>query len=345
MARFDYILAVTMAISLIWGIVILALGAIMRFSLGKLISNYIHGLGDIIDLNVCVTASKQNICPVEMNVSDDINLGDWASWLGAIVILAGFVVTIFSAVGFVAALKHSTPLIILFIAFCLIATACQFYLVQIATSEDISFHKNAKDQLSNILRSDYRIEGKNLFTMAWNGIMLMAQCCGVNSVNDFSKNYTYTEKSDPSIVMQPIQLYVPPACCRRAYFVRGNAEYGLQQLIQCAKEKPGGDNAARINTKGCYGEVFKEINKNHGPAIMGLLLFIIIWEMLQIVLGVLVKFTPPPKEERKSAVEQRLSTIPRDSVVQPKVKKFVPYSKVSTFAHPELNRIKSTEIW
>ncbi|CAL1545390.1 unnamed protein product [Lymnaea stagnalis] len=339
MGKFDYMLAVTMAISLIWGIIILAFGAVIRFSFGKLISNYVAGVTELVPSSACTNTQGQNICPIGSKIGDEIDVGDWPMVLGAFVIVTGVLVTIFSVLGFVAALKHSTPLIILFIVFCLIATGIQFYLVQIATTEEIAFHNDAKSQLIEKLKNEYTVDGKNLFTIAMNSIMITAECCGVSGVGDFG-NLTFVEKS--GINENLVQFTVPPACCPRQLFLEGSTEAKYTAIKECARS---GLEKAEPNKRSCYTTVFTDVNEKYGAAVMGLLLFIIVWEMLQIVLGVLVKFTPPPKEERKSAVEHRGSTVPRDSIAQPKIKKFVPFSKVSSFTAADIGRIKSTEIW
>ncbi|XP_059144875.1 uncharacterized protein LOC131932014 [Physella acuta] len=338
MARFDYILAVTMAISLIWGIIILAFGAIIRFNFGKLIDNYVSGIDQVIPKESRTSPGGQDLAPI-LPVPDDVDLGSWTVFLGSFVILTGFIVTIFSALGFVAALKHSTPLIILFIVFCLVATGLQFYLVQIATSEDVNFHTDAKNTLKERL-AHYTVGGTDAFSVAMNAIMFKAQCCGIESVSDF-KNLTFIEKVGET--QHTITFAVPPPCCHRSLFGGSSASLAYNAVKSCAiMGSVRGDN---VYSKGCYGNVFRAIDENQGAAILGVLLFIIIWEMLQIVLGVLVKFTPPPKDDRKTGADGGQVPVQRDSLLQPKIKKFVPFSKVSSFTAADISRVKSTEIW
>ncbi|KAH9504576.1 hypothetical protein Btru_063283 [Bulinus truncatus] len=93
--------------------------------------------------------------------------------------------------------------------------------------------------------------------------------------------------------------------------------------------------------------MFHYVGETSGPVIMGILLFIIVWEMLQIVFGILVKFTPPLLEEPPPPTEPEpkpsLPKVESPPVVQ--VEQYIPHARPSTFDHPDLNRIKSTEIW
>ncbi|KAK0069374.1 tetraspanin-18 [Biomphalaria pfeifferi] len=338
-----------MAISLIWGIVILAMGTVIKFNFGKLVSGQLEEL-DTLDLSSCKSATGQSICPVTKKVPEDIDLGDWVHLIGTFVILSGVLVTVFSAIGFVAALKHSTPLIVLFIVVCLGATSIQFYLVQVATSEENGFHNSAKTQLKHKLNNEYTIEGtKSTFTLVFNAIQMTLGCCGINGVRDFN-NLSFVEKfSDSKQTISTKSFAVPPSCCRKnRYFCTSCTDANYIALTRCAQIGASGTGTSAVSSKGCYRVMFEQVSANSGHTIMGILLFIIVWEMLQIVLGILVKFTPPVVEEPPPPPPpppEPVISLPK--IVEPEIEeeKFVAHARPSTFDHPDVNRIKSTEIW
>ncbi|KAK6963709.1 tetraspanin-18 [Biomphalaria glabrata] len=297
MPHFDHVLAVTMVISCIWGIVVLSLGLYMRFNFGQMVSAQLEGI-EKFDLRSCKNSASQSVCPVTSMVPNNFNLGNWVKVITNYVVLTGSLVTVYSIIGTIGALKHNVPMITMFLLISLVATGFQFYLVQVATSEENGIHQTAKSQLKNTLNHDYRIEGPHDIVKVMNTIHILMDCCGIDSVRDF-KNLTFLEK-DPNSKAHHFRYFAtPPSCCKqRFYFCTSCPRATYDNLLDCAVKGPVA--IENINTRGCYSVMYEHVKNTSGLITLSLLLFIIVWEMLQMMLALSNRWTLTKSSPLKS---------------------------------------------
>ncbi|KAI8775478.1 tetraspanin-18 [Biomphalaria glabrata] len=123
-------------------------------------------------------------------------------------------------------------------------------------------------------------------------------CCGIDSVRDF-KNLTFLEK-DPNSKAHHFRYFAtPPSCCKqRFYFCTSCPRATYDNLLDCAVKGPVA--IENINTRGCYSVMYEHVKNTSGLITLSLLLFIIVWEMLQMMLALSNRWTLTKSSPLKS---------------------------------------------
>ncbi|BFZ25726.1 hypothetical protein BsWGS_28765 [Bradybaena similaris] len=333
--KFGKFLAVGMVVALIWGFVLLIVGIYMKFKMGTLLFSLTGELDGVVKTKSAQNPQGQNIVPLSTTVTDDINLGNWPTILAAILMVVGVLTIIFAFLGIFGGLKHSKFILYITIVFVLIATLFLLGLISVTADNANAFHADAKTEIATILKTNYKIEtSDNAFVFALNRIMLWFECCGIRDFREFT-NLTFNEIGSDST--KSILFKVSPACCKRSLFNTEDATVTpYTKLKECAKD--GDDGKGNIQMKGCYDAVFDSIS----TSCTVVLILILIWDILVLVLAILTIMEIKPEEEGRESVHEAKKEELEEAMP---VKKFVPYAKISSFVHPDLSRIKSTEIW
>ncbi|KAK3734720.1 hypothetical protein RRG08_059902 [Elysia crispata] len=332
--KYTIILLFSLVISTIVGTMLFILGCIVRFQQTMLLNKYIAGLATKAIYEACMgDPNEMNLCP-SRTTFNSIYVGDWANYLGALIILPGFFIILYTLVGAVGVIKKSQALLLMMFILILTSMALEYYLLDIILSEG-SFHEDAKDELSEMITSDYTLKGdSNEFTRMLNAIMIQAGCCGINGPNDFNINETFMVQG------QRLVVHTPPACCDVEGFL--TIPDGYMDLIQCAND-PSSTKAFQL---GCYSVLHAHFYETYGVLTIAFIMIVIVWEGIQGLTIFMIILRPAPKSPRKSVASSAGSArgVPPPSHEVPK-KKFIPYSKVSSNVAADINRIKSTEIW
>ncbi|BFZ14310.1 hypothetical protein BsWGS_17349 [Bradybaena similaris] len=342
--RFGKILAVGMGVALIWGILLMVLGIYVRFKFGSILMELIGDVKTKANLQISTNEFGQQLVPYN-TIPDDVNFGSWTKLLGAIIISSAILTILFAALGIYSGLNHNKLVLIVTVVILIVTAFLLLGIISILADVESSFHNEAREEMTEILKKEYTIETTdNGFVFAMNGMMIWFQCCGVSGIKDFM-NITFVEQLSGSGV-EKSTFKIAPACCKSELFNTPPVEKfaGFGRIKECAIF--GNTRMQNINTKGCYNMLIEEAQ---GPG-FALLSIILIWDVLVLVLAILTILeikpegdvhTSPSKEaeaEKRAAEKEKEE---REVVV----KKFVPYAKISSFVHPDINRIKSTEIW
>ncbi|XP_012941115.1 tetraspanin-18 [Aplysia californica] len=334
----NYILTVSMAVTLICAILAFAMGATVRFGLESLVEEYFDPSEKNLKLSSLVGVGHESIVPTKEELPSELDLGNWSRTLGSVIIMLATLMVIYSVFGIIASLSKKMILVIILIILIVIALFGEFILLSHTISLSSGLNTGAKQQLLHLLRTQYRAEANtnNVFTFAMNSIMLMGECCGIYGPADFhGLNMTVVYSvAEGGTLNFPVDY--PPACCRSSYIKKG-----FDSVIGCAKKGI----LSNFNHKGCYETVYSYIADNYGSLIIGLSCFVIIWELLQIMLalGLIFRTRDVEKETLRQTLERERVEEERAAAAAASV--FVPYAKVSSYSSMDVNRIKSTEIW
>ncbi|CAG5130841.1 unnamed protein product, partial [Candidula unifasciata] len=321
----------------VWGVLLLLIGFFVKFKFGTVLSDLMGDVDEVVKIKSAQNPNGQTIIPISSTIDDDVNFGKWPGVIAAIVILVALLIILFSSLGIYGGLKHSKFILYISIVFLIIASIFLVLLVTIAIDGGNSFHEDAKNEVAQLVKSKYKIEtSDDAFIMAMNRIMIWFACCGAKSYDEFS-NLTFSEQNEANIPANVV-FKVSPACCIREFYKeQASGVTPFQKLKECAVKGP--DVKRNLNLKGCYDAVFDYVST---PATVVLLL-IFVWNILVLLLAILAIMEIKPEEEGRESVQEAGKKEEMEEA--PPAKKFVPYAKISSFVHPDLSRIKSTEIW
>lgn len=337
--KYSYMLLITLVVSLIWGLLLFVLGCVVRFQQAMLLNNFLQGLDSEINPAVCEKKDGSmtiNLCPLKTSF-DSIELGDWANSFGSIIIITGFLIIVLSACGFLGVMKKSQILLLLMLVLIIVAIGLEYYIIDVVLANHGSFHTNAKEELIERIAAEYSVTNPSPteFTRMLNAVQLQAECCGISGPEDFHLNETIMLNGEEKTIR------VPPSCCEREDFTQDSNEEGFTRLIQCAEDSW----SIRSVQTGCYSVIHKSIYEKYGGGLVGFLMFLILWEGVQGILLFMIILKPAPRTPKKSITSSVGSGRGPTAVTADVSKKFIPYSKVSSFVSSDINRIKSTEIW
>ncbi|GFR63729.1 tetraspanin [Elysia marginata] len=244
----------------------------------------------------------------------------WPMFTAYILIGVGIVAIILSILGAYAAYRKKTLFIILFTIPMTIFVLVQFSFLHFHISTNSLILQDARGSVMASLLDHYEVgaDARNQVTFSLNAAMLAYNCCGVAGPADFLfKEYTYAwaytetsfetravgngaKKGRMSGGKESATFYkavkFPPACCKAEI-----RDKGFDELLKCAAS---GDEKL-INNKGCFPAIFEHFLREHGEAALDAFLYIIGFEVLQIILVTTLVHIPKQYETEaiKLAIE------------------------------------------
>ncbi|KAK3705131.1 hypothetical protein RRG08_005521 [Elysia crispata] len=326
--NYSTILLFSLAISLITGTLLFILGCLVRFQQALLLNNYIADLESNPIVEACESKlDNVNICATQTSF-DSIYIGEWANYLGSLVILLGFLIMFYSTMGLFGLLRGSRISLLLMFFLLLAAMVFEFFIFEVLLGDDNSFHEQAREELGERLASEYTLNDEsNEFTRIMNAVMLKGRCCGIEGPDDFALNETLHLHGHKHV------LQIPPACCDIQDF--NSPLVGFFELLRCSEDSL----AARIFRKGCYHVLHVHFYDSYGEAAYGNIIFVMLWEGIQEILIFMIVLKRKEEKLKKSNKSSSGSGVQKIKEVAKPEKK--PGSLSGSGTHEKA----STEIW
>lgn len=270
-------LAISMTVSLVFGILSLALGLTIELDFKSAMSEYFITFGENPKYSPFTARSSDKLIPLNIDLGDGFEPGASLKFGAFILALTGGIMISYSIFGLVAALTKKTLLLALLIFMILGVLILDFVLLAFVVSLGSHIHKNGKKELQTQLRRDYQGASTtfNDFTFALNGVMVLGECCGIYGPADFLKlNLTVEINENGNIVK--INPVFPPACCKEEFI-----DKGYNSVANCAKSKKLQD----INQQGCYDHMFNYVREKYGTIMILISVFVIAFETFQMIMA------------------------------------------------------------
>ncbi|XP_012941110.1 uncharacterized protein LOC101857503 [Aplysia californica] len=361
-------LTLSMAVSLIGAVCLFTVGCVIRFYLSGILN---QGLPD--DRggqipSVFTSPLGQNICPSYPSFALSMDLSSWSLTMGGLIIIFAFIDIIYSLFGIFAAFRNTELLLATLTVILATSTLCLLILHWLLHTQDTSFHDSVKQSLTTQLQASYdkNVVSSDPFNLLMNTLMLMGSCCGVSGPKDFNMNLTFvfqrSKTANMSFHLPPavVHLQVPPACCELSGIAHGRRVYHMTfyDVLACARQ--GLSNPHRLHTQGCYEAVYDYLMKEFHLWIFGLLIFLILWQIAQLVLTLLLILRPrcllsvrfhrrarprTPRKENTGSGKSPETKPQRKHTLHSPPRTFQPVAIVSSWVSSDITRVNSTEIW
>ncbi|RUS89097.1 hypothetical protein EGW08_003105 [Elysia chlorotica] len=304
----------------------------VRFNQASFLNSYLQDLEDTPAAAACqAVPGATNPCLTQTEF-DTVDVGDWPNNLGALIIVSGFIIMLYSGAGAVGATQNSQPALLVMFTLILVSMGLEYFLLDICLGGDNMFHENAKEELSEKLASEYTLDAEsNAFSRILNSVMIKSQCCGIQGPNDFSVNETLTIAGETHNIM------IPPACCEVQEF--STPREGVNALLECSRDTW----AKHTYQLGCYSVLHMHFYDKYGKVAIALIVYLVLLEGTQELFIFLIIFKPYDKSNRSSRKSSRGSQSSARNSKRNSQNIFVPFSRISNMGSDA--KRASTEIW
>ncbi|KAK7462527.1 hypothetical protein BaRGS_00038437, partial [Batillaria attramentaria] len=248
------ILIILNVVFLIVSLVLIAAGILLKF-FASLIATLLLGTVGSLDSS---TQSDFNIAGVE-DIEELPFIGD----VGLALIVFGAFLFVISFLACCGACCKSRIMLIVFVILMSILVISQAVVGGLFLSKGSILHSTIEDTLGDKVKTDFKEDGKDAFSVSINLLNYQLRCCGIRDYKDFKD-----EKR-------------PASCCKKD-IIDGNDSLKKQQ---CTSDPPGPQ--AEFNEQGCYPKILDLALGNIVIAgvVLGLLLLL---QVLEIVFAILV---------------------------------------------------------
>ncbi|XP_059140520.1 uncharacterized protein LOC131928473 [Physella acuta] len=246
------------------------------------------------------------LVPIWFNIADDLYFNEWSKEMSRSTFVMFIIPVVEGIFGF---------LLIFFLKFWISAVMsvmgilgiiAQSYFFAQLRDPNGRVHSAARDALKLVIRRSYQLLPGNSATAAFNALMIMGKCCGIEGPKDFVKDqlqFSLIQGQNPLLhftrpswipstykVVVPKVTFsssfkVPPACCDTVVFKSDNETQRFYEVVGCAST----DDSPYINQEGCYMHYFLWFFRSEFNVAYVLCLTIgLAWTCLGILIGVQV---------------------------------------------------------
>lgn len=206
---------------------------------------------------------------------DDINLGEVMTGLATGLIIGGLALFALSFVGCCGACCKVSFMLWLY------AIVMVVFFVGEMVAIGLLYGKPSlvTDQLKNSL-SDYKgITSAEVYSLAWNIIMIQFKCCGVDNYHDFALSTSWNNTLQ--INGKPVALVTPVACCKMLPSGKDQAEF------RCATKY---DVTKNNGMTGCYKTLW-DLSMANSSLVVPILVVLAIFQIAFVIFAISVART------------------------------------------------------
>ncbi|XP_071094927.1 tetraspanin-18-like [Haliotis cracherodii] len=240
---------------------LIAVGAILKFFPGMLMSFLMAGISSVAGFNKPGSSADLTSIPL----IDD---------LGVALLVFGAVLFLISFLACCGACCKWRPFLVIFVVSMTIliitlATVGGLFLTKAST-----LHSSIRTSLKTKVRNEYQGPvSEDIFSLIINVLSYGFQCCAINGPDDFDPKATWRTYTYGS---HTVTVDVSPACCIPEVLEN-------DEQLDCAKKNGAGEfDLKKTNTQGCYDKILKLVEDNQLYAILGLvgLLLLLLLEVI-----------------------------------------------------------------